>query len=150
MPEPDGKPGAVARFFRSLSAGQQQRLADRYPLVVGNLGGAPAKLRYHANHKAPLDARDVERERMTDERLTDDGRRSASLRMHRSESLLEPGRQILARSGVEGEDLAPGWSMDSRRSYGCCQRRPSSVSRSSVMRSRSTSRASRRALWLAR
>ena len=96
LPEPDGKPGAVARFFRSLSAGQQQRLADRYPLVVGNLGGAPAKLRYHANHKALLDARDVERERMTDERLTDDGRHSASLRMHRFESLLEPGRQILA------------------------------------------------------
>ncbi len=96
LPGPDEKPGTVARFLRSLSAGQQQRLADRYPLVVGNLGGAPAELRYRANHNALLEARDVERKRVTDERLTDEGRHSASRRMHRFESMLKPGRQILA------------------------------------------------------
>jgi alpha/beta hydrolase family protein len=96
LPDPDGKPGAVARFFRSLSTGQQQRLADRYPLVVGNLGGAPVQLRYRANHTALTEARDVERERMNDQRLTDEGRQSAGSRMHRFESMLQPGRQILA------------------------------------------------------
>ncbi|WP_079132251.1 alpha/beta hydrolase [Streptomyces nanshensis] len=96
LPDPQGKPGAVAGFFRSLTPGQQQRLADRHPLVVGNLGGAPVGLRYRANHEALTQARDVERERMRDQRLTDDGRRIASERMHRFESLLQPGRQILA------------------------------------------------------
>jgi hypothetical protein len=96
LPDADGKPGAIAGFFHSLSAGAQQRLADRHPLVVGNMGGAPTQLRYRANHKALLEARDVERKRMTDQRLTDEGRRTASLRMHRFESMLRPGRQILA------------------------------------------------------
>lgn len=96
LPAPDSKPGAVAKFFRSLSPGQQQRLADRHPLVVGNLGGAPVQLRYQANHKALTEARDVERERMQDQRLTDDGRQTATSRMHRFESMLEPGRQVLA------------------------------------------------------
>ncbi|SCK40518.1 Alpha/beta hydrolase [Streptomyces sp. WMMB 322] len=96
LPGPDEKPGAVARFFRSLTAGQQERLAERYPLVVGNLGGAPLQLRYDANHRALTEARDVERERMHDQRLTDDGRQTARHRMERFESMLEPGRRILA------------------------------------------------------
>lgn len=96
LPAPDGKPAAVARFFRSLTPVQRQRLADRYPLVVGNLGGAPLELRYRANHKALAEARDVERERVTDERLTEEGRLTASSRMERFDSMLRPGRQILA------------------------------------------------------
>ncbi|NLU71661.1 hypothetical protein HCC61_02980 [Streptomyces sp. HNM0575] len=96
LPDPDGKPGTVARFFRSLSDGQQRRLADRHPLVVGNMGGAPTGLRYRANHKALTEARDVERGRSHDQRLTDEGRQMANRRMHRFESMLEPGRQILA------------------------------------------------------
>ena len=96
LPGPDDRPGSVARFFHSLSTSQQERLADRYPLVVGNLGGAPVELRYRANHTALLEARNVERKRMTDERLTDDGRHTAGRRMHRFESMLQPGRQILA------------------------------------------------------
>jgi hypothetical protein len=96
LPGPHRKPAAIARFFRSLSTRQQQQLAERYPLVVGNLGGAPVKLRYRANRKALLEARDVERERITDDRLTDDGRHMARSRMHRLESMLRPGRQILA------------------------------------------------------
>jgi hypothetical protein len=96
LPDPDGKPGAIARFFRSLSPAQQQRLADRHPLVVGNLSGAPVRLRYQANRRALAEARDVERERTHDQRLTDDGRQTAEGRMERFESMLEPGRQILA------------------------------------------------------
>jgi hypothetical protein len=96
LPGPQEAPGTVARFFRSLGEKQQRRLADRHPLVVGNLGGAPTALRYRANHKALTEARDVERERMRDQRLTEEGRQNASRRMHRFDSMLGPGRQILA------------------------------------------------------
>lgn len=96
LPDPGAGAGTVARFFHSLSTGQRQQLADRYPLVVGNLGGAPVRLRYRANHTALVNARDTERKRMADQRLTDDGRQTAAQRMHRVESLLRPGRQILA------------------------------------------------------
>lgn len=96
LPDPQAKPGTVAEFFRSIGPARQRKLADRHPLVVGNLGGAPAGLRYRANHKALTEARDVERERMRDQRLTDEGRRTASERMHRFESLLRPERQILS------------------------------------------------------
>lgn len=96
LPDPHDRPGVVARFFHSLTAAQRQRLADRFPLVVGNLGGAPVQLRYRANHTALLKARDVERSRRVDQRLTDDGRRLAANRMERFDSMLRPGRQILA------------------------------------------------------
>lgn len=96
LPSADSSTGTIAHFFHSLDAAQQHRLADRYPLVVGNLGGAPVELRYDANHTALQQARDSERKRMTDDRLTDEGRHEAGRRMHRFESMLEPGRQILA------------------------------------------------------
>lgn len=96
LPSPEEDPGHVARFFRSLAPGQKKRLAERHPLVVGNLGGAPVDLRYDANRKALAEARDVERERMHDQRLTEEGRQTASDRMERFESMLERGRQILA------------------------------------------------------
>jgi hypothetical protein len=96
LPGPHEAPGTVARFFRSLGEKQQRHLADRHPLVVGNLGGAPTALRYRANHRALAEARDVERERMRDQRLTEEGRQNAGRRMHRFESMLQPGRHILA------------------------------------------------------
>lgn len=96
LPDPGSPAGGVARFFRGLDTAQQQTLAKRYPLVVGNLGGAPLSLRYEANHTALRQARDEERERMVDDRLTDEGRAEAGQRMHRFESLMRPGRQILA------------------------------------------------------
>jgi Alpha/beta hydrolase len=96
LPDPDSSPRRLARFFASLTASQRTILARRYPLAVGNLNGAPLKLRYAANHIALAQARDVERERMHDDRLTADGRRDAGRRMHRYESLLHRGRQILA------------------------------------------------------
>ncbi|MFJ8855594.1 alpha/beta hydrolase [Streptomyces sp. NPDC102437] len=50
LPDPArSTPAEVARFFRGLTAAQQQALAVRHPLVVGNLDGAPAELRYRAN-----------------------------------------------------------------------------------------------------
>ncbi|WSA97346.1 alpha/beta hydrolase family protein [Streptomyces sp. NBC_01795] len=96
LPDPDESAGRIARYFKRLDAAQQRTLAQRYPLVVGNLGGAPVELRYQANRTALLKARDTERDRMTDQRLTDEGRQDAGHRMHRFESMLRPGRQILA------------------------------------------------------
>ncbi len=87
---------AVARFFGSLSAAQRRRLADRYPLVVGNLNGAPPALRYRANRVALGQARAKADRRAHAVDLTPDGRLSARRLAHRYASLAAPGRQILA------------------------------------------------------
>jgi hypothetical protein len=60
------------------------------------MNGAPVTLRYRANHIALDQARKVEKKRMHDSRLSAAGHRDAGRRMHRYESLLTPGRQILA------------------------------------------------------
>lgn len=96
LPAPTSEPGVIARFFGSLSPAERDRLAERYPLVVGNLGGVPVELRYRANHDALEAARRTERRRTHDSGLTPAGRSEASRRMHRFESLLSDGRQILA------------------------------------------------------
>ncbi|MGW7362738.1 alpha/beta hydrolase [Streptomyces sp. NPDC054841] len=96
LPDPDSPPALLAGFFASISKQQAAALADRHPLVVGNLNGAPVTLRYRANRVALAQARQVEQGRMHDSRLSTDGRNEAGRRMHRYESLLSPGRQILA------------------------------------------------------
>ncbi|WP_241562106.1 alpha/beta hydrolase [Streptomyces hoynatensis] len=96
LPSPDAPPERIAGFFAGLTAGQREGLARDYPLVVGNLPGAPVSLRYRANRRALAEARDAERERMHDERLSATGQREAGRLMHRFESMLAPGRQILS------------------------------------------------------
>lgn len=96
LPGVDAPAHGVRSFFHSLTGAQQHRLADRYPLVVGNLSGAPVQLRYEANRDSLGQARDLARDRAADSRLTDDGRHSAERRLHRFESMLKPGRQFLA------------------------------------------------------
>lgn len=96
LPAAGSAPERLARFFAGLTASQRARIADRHPLVVGNLDGVPLTLRYRANRLALAQARAVERERMRDERLTPAGRQTAGRRMHRFESLMGEGRQILA------------------------------------------------------
>ncbi|WP_174720259.1 alpha/beta hydrolase [Streptomyces spongiicola] len=96
LPDPTSPPGAVARFFSSIGAGQAASLADRHPLVVGNLNGVPVTLRYQANRTALAEERRVEQWRARDGRLSAAGRDDASRRVHRYESLLRAGRQILA------------------------------------------------------
>ncbi|GAA1170226.1 alpha/beta hydrolase family protein [Streptomyces hebeiensis] len=96
LPDPHSAPKRLAAFFASLSPVQRERLATRYPLVVGNLNGAPVTLRYRANRLALMQARQVEEHRMRDSRLSPDGRHQAGRRMNRFESLLSAGRQILA------------------------------------------------------
>ncbi|MCM2388644.1 alpha/beta hydrolase [Streptomyces albipurpureus] len=53
LPHPaTADPRQVAAFFGGLSAGQREGLAQRHPLVVGNLDGVPVSLRYRANSHA--------------------------------------------------------------------------------------------------
>ncbi|MBD0747149.1 alpha/beta hydrolase [Streptomyces sp. CBMA152] len=96
LPEADASAHRITRFFASLTPAERTDLVHRYPLVVGNLNGAPIPLRYEANRQALAEARDIERARTHDNRLSFDGRQQASRRMHRFESLLDDGRQILA------------------------------------------------------
>ncbi|MEV0264864.1 alpha/beta hydrolase [Streptomyces sp. NPDC050617] len=96
LPDPNGPPSTLARFFAGLAGGQLSYLVNRYPLVVGNLNGAPVPLRYRANRVALDRARAVEEKRAHDQRLTPLGRGEANRRMHRFTSLMRDGRQILA------------------------------------------------------
>lgn len=96
LPDPTGSPAALSRFFASLTPHQGAVLTARYPLAVGNMNGAPVKLRYRANHHALDAARKVEQRRMHDARLTPDGQHDAGRLMHRYEQLLAPGRHVLA------------------------------------------------------
>ncbi|MFH8592527.1 alpha/beta hydrolase [Streptomyces rimosus] len=96
LPDAGSAPGALAAFFGSLGRADRAALADRFPLVVGNMGGAPVDLRYRANKKALRQAGDAARKRMHDQRLTPVGRQDAGRLMHRFESMGTAGRQILA------------------------------------------------------
>ncbi|GHJ37900.1 alpha/beta hydrolase [Streptomyces sp. TS71-3] len=96
LPDPTGPPADLARFFASLTTQQRGRLAARYPFAVGNMNGAPVTLRYTANRNAIEASRKVEQSRMHDSRLSPDGQHDATRRMQRYESLLAPGRQVLA------------------------------------------------------
>ncbi|MCH0565248.1 alpha/beta hydrolase [Streptomyces sp. MUM 2J] len=96
LPDPHSGPSRLARFFASLTAEERSGLARHYPLAVGNMNGAPVALRYRANRIALGRARDAERARTHDSRLTPTGKREAVRRMHRFESLHDAGRQILA------------------------------------------------------
>lgn len=97
LPDPDTAPApAVARFFAALPHQKAQRLARRFPLVVGNLNGAPLALRYRANRYSLTRARTQERARSTSDALTPAGREDAGRLASRYGSLLRPDRQILA------------------------------------------------------
>ncbi|MCF4138140.1 alpha/beta hydrolase family protein [Streptomyces sp. Tue 6430] len=96
LPDPQAAPARLSAFFASLTAAQRAGLAERYPLAVGNMNGAPAGLRYRANRIALQEQIGVERARMRDERLSPAGQYEAGRRMHRFESMTDAGRQILA------------------------------------------------------
>lgn len=96
VPAADAPSRTVARFFAGLDGAQRARLADGYPLVVGNLDGVPAATRYRANQRGLVQAGRVEDARALDIALTPADRAGAVRRAHRFASLAEPGRQILA------------------------------------------------------
>ncbi|MEU6241054.1 alpha/beta hydrolase [Streptomyces sp. NPDC047024] len=97
LPDPTASsPARLATFFASLTAADRLALADRYPLAVGNMNGAPVTLRYHANRVALDQASETARQRMHDNRLSTYGQQDAARRMQRYEALAQPGRHILA------------------------------------------------------
>jgi alpha/beta hydrolase family protein len=96
LPDPNAAPAAISRFFGSLNAQERAGLAQRYPLAVGNMNGAPVNLRYRANYLALDQARKVDQKRIHDSSLTPDGQQLAGRRMHRDEALMAKGRHILA------------------------------------------------------
>ncbi|MFE0470675.1 alpha/beta hydrolase [Streptomyces sp. NPDC058947] len=96
LPDPQSEPAKLARFFASLGERDRAVLVRKYSLAVGNMNGAPVELRYRANRLALAKARNEERERLHDKRLTPAGQHEAGRRMHRFEDLLEKGRRILA------------------------------------------------------
>ncbi|GAA2791612.1 alpha/beta hydrolase family protein [Kitasatospora paracochleata] len=88
--------GAVAAFFASLDHSRTERLLADYPLVVGNLDGAPLALRYRANRIAITAERDRARARAADRTLDATTRAVATARANDTDHLLADGRQILA------------------------------------------------------
>ncbi|MET9568047.1 alpha/beta hydrolase [Streptomyces virginiae] len=106
VPPADAPVRTVARFFAGLDGAQRARLADGYPLVVGNLDGAPIATRYRANQHGLEKARLVEEARSRDVALTPADRAEATRRSHRFASLAEPGRQILAFDPTGGGRVA--------------------------------------------
>ncbi|MGQ5226531.1 alpha/beta hydrolase [Streptomyces sp. MN3] len=96
LPDPQSQPTRLARFFASLTDAQRIRLAERYPLAVGNMNGAPVELRYRANRIALAEARGAELRRVHDSRLTPAGQEQAARRLDRIEALMRPERHILA------------------------------------------------------
>jgi hypothetical protein len=96
LPSPAAPPRRIAAFFASLSRSRQTQLADRYPLVVGNLGGAPVELRYRANRLELGRQVVVEQERLRKGGLSASGREDVESTVLRYEELMSPDRQILA------------------------------------------------------
>ncbi|MFE5857940.1 alpha/beta hydrolase [Streptomyces sp. NPDC056500] len=96
LPGTDSTPSQLATFFASLDGARSDRLAQRFPLVVGNLNGAPVALRYRANRTAIARSLAVETQRRKTARLTAEGRHHSMRRIHRFQALMRPGRQILA------------------------------------------------------
>ena len=86
----------VAGFFAALGSADTARLLDEYPLVVGNLDGAPLDLRYRANRLAVAAERDRALARAADRALDAETRALAVSRANDCAHLLEPGRQLLA------------------------------------------------------
>ncbi|MGW6706386.1 alpha/beta hydrolase [Streptomyces sp. NPDC054956] len=95
VPAADAPAPTVARFFANLDGAQRARLAEAHPLVVGSLDGVPVSTRYLANRIALRQAARVEEAHRTDITLAPADRATAARRVHRFESLAEPGRQIL-------------------------------------------------------
>ncbi|MBD0707993.1 MULTISPECIES: alpha/beta hydrolase [unclassified Streptomyces] len=96
LPSPDAPAPAVAAFFARLGHARGVGLAERHPFVVGNLDGVPVDLRYRANRIVLGRARDIERGRLHDARLSPEGRHEALRRYDRFGSLMRPDRRILA------------------------------------------------------
>lgn len=96
-PDPEAAtPAEVASFFAGLTPARQQDLADRHPLTVGNLDGAPVELRYQANRRALRLGWHQARSKAADPALSAPVRDRERERADRYRELCDPARQILA------------------------------------------------------
>lgn len=97
LPDPGkARPERVASFFSGLDSPGREALVRRHPLTVGNLDGAPVRLRYEANRRALRAERSTALSRATDPSLTLQDHQQARAKADRYRELLAPGRQILA------------------------------------------------------
>lgn len=97
LPDPgEARPEEVAAFFSGLAPRQRNALVRRHPLVVGNLDGTPASLRYTANRRALGTELTRQRARAGDAALPSQDRRQARTKAARYAGLLAERRQILA------------------------------------------------------
>ncbi|MDI3419862.1 alpha/beta hydrolase [Streptomyces luteolus] len=97
LPDPaTASPARIAGFFAGLTEQRRRTLVERHALVVGNLDGAPPKLRYAANSRALREERSQQLDRAADEQQPEQDRAAARARAERYAELLAPGRQILA------------------------------------------------------
>ncbi|OEV31419.1 hypothetical protein AN219_05155 [Streptomyces nanshensis] len=97
LPDPaTARPERIGSFFEGLGHRQRQVLVQRHPLVVGNLDGAPAELRYAANRRALRAESTRQRDHAGDSSRTPRERARARAKAARYVRLLTPGRQILA------------------------------------------------------
>ncbi|WP_438696087.1 alpha/beta hydrolase [Streptomyces alkaliphilus] len=96
LPSLASSPERIASFFASMGHRKWMLLAERHPEVVGNLDGVPVEVRYAANRHSLARARQEERERIDDERLSAAGRHHAGRLANRYASLLGEDRQILS------------------------------------------------------
>ncbi|MGA5704305.1 alpha/beta hydrolase [Peterkaempfera bronchialis] len=96
-PDPaSAAPAVVAAFFGGLPEVERQLLVARFPLVVGNLDGAPPGLRYRANAVALATEQRRELAVAADPGRPARERASAADRAAVCRRLLHPGRRILA------------------------------------------------------
>lgn len=96
LPGPGTPAEDIGVFFAGLTAAEQRTLAHDYPLVVGNLAGAPITLRYEANRVALAEAAEAERARIAVGGFSPAGAHEAQRRLNRFETLADGKRQILA------------------------------------------------------
>ncbi|WP_326690597.1 MULTISPECIES: alpha/beta hydrolase [unclassified Streptomyces] len=97
LPDPaTAGPERVASFFAGLDPAQVRALTRRHPLTVGNLDGAPVRVRYQANKLALKNARQAELSRGADPELTTQDHRLARSKADRYSRLLAPHHRILA------------------------------------------------------
>ncbi|MFC7220581.1 alpha/beta hydrolase [Streptomyces polyrhachis] len=96
LPAPDSAPQTLSRWFAEVGTARGQLLADRHPLVVGNLDGAPPALRYRANRRAVARELALEERQLRELALTPQGREQRHERIAVLRSLQNPARHILA------------------------------------------------------
>ncbi|MEV6110233.1 alpha/beta hydrolase [Streptomyces sp. NPDC051940] len=96
LPPVSAAPESIGRWFAALPPARAERITARFPLVVGNLDGAPLDLRYRANRRAIGQELVRERAQLRRGGMTDRGRTQTEKRLAVLTALRQPDRQVLA------------------------------------------------------